>query len=111
MKVTNALPKIKIPTLSVAQLKDRLGGVIVLDVRAKALYEMGSIKGSLKIPLGHLSQKYTEIPKDKKIVVVDHAGKQVLTAAKFLKSKGYENVHRLQGGTMAWINKGLPLEK
>jgi rhodanese-related sulfurtransferase len=52
-----------------------------------------------------------EIPKEKTIVLVDHTGKQVLMAGRFLKTQGYEKVLRLQGGLMAWVSQGYPLEK
>ncbi|MBW1741255.1 MAG: hypothetical protein JRJ42_09010 [Deltaproteobacteria bacterium] len=108
----HALPKVNVPSLNAAQLKGMLGNVCIVDVRTEKLYkEMGWIKGSLKIPLGYLSKRYTEIPKGKKVVVVDHAGKQVLVAGRFLKTKGYDDVSRLQGGLMAWLSQGYPLEK
>lgn len=108
LNTEHALPKTKIPSVNADQLKEILGDVLVLDIRMESLYEMGWIKGSLKIPLEFLSQRYTEVPKGEKIVVVDHAGRQVLTAARFLKDKGYDVV-RLQGGLMTWVQQGLPL--
>lgn len=108
LNTEDALPKTQIPSVNAGQLKENLGDVLVLDIRMESLYEMGWIKGSFKIPLELLSQHYIEIPKGKKIVVVDHAGKQVLTAARFLKDKGY-NVVRLQGGLMTWVQQGFPL--
>ena len=107
----NALPKTKIPTVNADKLKSMLGDVEIVDIRTKSLYKMGWIKGSVKIPLGFLSKRYSEIPKGKKIVVVDHAGKQVLISARFLKSKGFGDVSRLQGGLMSWSRQGLSLEK
>jgi rhodanese-related sulfurtransferase len=106
-----ALPKIDIPSLNPAQLKGIMDQVLLLDIRNEALYEMGFIKGSVKIPIDLLSSRYKEIPKDKKIVVIDHAGNQVLVSARFLKGKGYQDVSRLQGGVIAWMNQGFPLEK
>ena len=72
---------------------------------------MGSIQGSFKIPLALLSEKFDQVPKKGTVVVVDHAGKQSLTAARFLKKEGYENVKRLDGGLMAWVNQGFALQK
>jgi len=93
-----ALPKSKVPTLNTKELKARLGSVVILDIRTPSLYKMGWIKGSVKIPLALLSMRFGELSKGKEIVVVDHAGKQVLTAARFLKSQGYDKVDRLTGG-------------
>ena len=106
---SSALPKERVPTITPDQLKQRLGSVQVVDIRTQKLLKMGWIQDSLKIPMGKLSAEYARIPRDTPIVVVDHAGKQVLTACRFLKSKGYTDVSRLQGGTMAWNQKGFAL--
>ena len=83
-----------------------LGSVQIVDIRSPSLYTMGWISGSNKIPLGKLTAEFSAIPKGKLLVVVDHAGKQVLVASRFLKSKGYADVQRLQGGLMIWSRKG-----
>ena len=106
---SSALPKERIPTIKPEQLNQRLGTVQIVDIRTKKLLKMGWLKDSLKISMGMLSENYTQIPKDKPVVVVDHAGKQVLTACRFLKTKGYTDVSRLQGGLMAWNQKGFAL--
>jgi rhodanese-related sulfurtransferase len=108
---TGSLNKDKISTISADALNGSLGNVQIVDIRSSSLYEMGWIHGSIKIPLGKLSAEYTTIPKGKPIVVVDHAGKQVLAASRFLKGNGYADVQRLQGGLMAWSQKGYALEK
>jgi len=109
--IDKALPKAEVPSLTPEQLKDRLANVHLVDIRPPSLYEAGWIKGSQKIPLGELSQRYGEIPQEKEVVLVDHAGQQVLVAGRFLKSKGYGQVSRLQGGLRAWTNAKLPVEK
>jgi rhodanese-related sulfurtransferase len=106
---SSALPRARIPTIKPEQLNQRLGSVQIVDIRTAKLLKMGWLKDSLKISMGKLSQDYPQIPKGKPIVVVDHAGKQVLTACRFLKSKGFEDVSRLQGGLMAWNQKGFAL--
>lgn len=108
---SGSLGKEKIPTVSAGKLKGLLGSAQVVDIRAPSLYAMGRIAGSIQIPLGKLSTEYSSIPKNKPLVVVDHAGKQVLIASRFLKSKGHTDVERLQGGLMTWSRKGYALEK
>lgn len=106
-----ALPKAEVPSLTPQQLNEKLANVHVVDIRLPSLYETGMIKGSQKIPLGDLSQRFGDIPKGKEVVLVDHAGQQVLVGGLFLKSKGYGQVSRLQGGLRAWTDAKLPLEK
>jgi rhodanese-related sulfurtransferase len=105
------LDKEKIPTVSADELNGSLGGFLVVDIRPESLYKMGWIPGSIKIPLGKLSAEYAVIEKGKPVVVVDHAGKQVLVASRFLKRNGYTDVRRLEGGLMVWSMKGYRLEK
>ena len=107
----DALPKVDVPTLSAEALKDMVADVYVVDIRPTSLYKMGWIEGSQKIPMAKLSADYGGIPKAEKIVIQDHSGKQALIAGRFLKSKGYPEVFRLQGGLMAWTRKGYPLEQ
>jgi rhodanese-related sulfurtransferase len=107
---SDAVPKVEIPSLNITQLKDTLANVRVLDIRNEDLFNRGYIKDSIKIPMEFLSARLNDIPKDKKLVVVDHAGKQSLMASRFLKSKGYD-VDRLLGGMNAWLKEGQPVEK
>jgi adenylyltransferase/sulfurtransferase len=111
LEMKDPLEKVDIPTVSVDELKGLLNSVTILDIRAPSLYEMGWLPGSVKIPLEKLSTEYETLSREKPLVVVDHAGKQVITAARFLKSKKYGDVKRLKGGLMAWSVKGLALEK
>jgi rhodanese-related sulfurtransferase len=97
--------------VSADELNGSLGGFLVVDIRPESLYKMGWIPGSIKIPLGKLSAEYAVIEKGKPVVVVDHAGKQVLVASRFLKRNGYTDVRRLEGGLMVWSMKGYRLEK
>lgn len=109
LEYKNALPRIPVPALNAVQLRGRLQEVVVLDIRPPALYGAGWIKGSRRLPMDDLSKKYMDLPKERKIVVVDHTGNHVIVAARFLQQKGFD-VHGLQGGIMSWMSHGYPLE-
>ena len=111
LEKSNPLPKVKISTVSTGELESLLGSVVVLDIRSKSLYKAGSIKDCLQVQLAMLTSQVASIPKGKPIVVVDHAGKQVKTAAMYLKNEGFTDVRRMQGGMMAWLGQGLPVDK
>ncbi len=106
------IPRTEIPPLSPSQLQEKLENAYLLDIRMAKVYEQGHIKGSHNMPGNLISQRYQEIPIDKKIViiggVVDPAW---VPAGWFLKSKGYKEVMILEGGMDAWQKDGLPLEK
>ncbi len=101
---------VSIQTILPNKLNAAINDVTILDIRTASLYSMGWIKGCVKIPLALLSEKYTEISKNKPVVVVDHAGKQVAIAARFLYEKGFK-VKGLEGGLKSWVKAKLPLEK
>jgi len=111
LDMSNALPKAKVPRLKAKELLSMQSEVLIVDIRTEKLYAFGWIKDSMKIPMEFLSKSYSKIPQGKKIVIVDHAGKQTLNACKFLISKGYDDVSRLQGGLLDWNTKGYTLEK
>ncbi len=104
-------PKLKTARLAPKELQAQLGTVEVLDIRGKEHLELGKIKGAINISFDDLDTEFAKLPKGKKIVIVDHAGKQVNIAAKFLHMKGYADPAVLDGGILAWLRDGLPVEK
>ncbi|HIJ91350.1 MAG: rhodanese-like domain-containing protein [Desulfobulbaceae bacterium] len=108
---TTSYPNIELARLTPQQLNDTLKSVTILDIRDAKHKESGRMAGAIEIEMDDLEEKYATIPKDKKVVVIDHAAKQVLVAAKYLSMNGYKNLAALDGGMMAWIAAGLPVNK
>jgi phage shock protein E len=81
-------------------------GGTVIDVRSKAEYSSGHIKGSQNIPLQNLDVN-SSIPKNKEepIITCCASGMRSARAKKILKSKGYQNV--FNGGSWAVLDKKL----
>jgi len=104
-------PKVKPAPLTPKELNGQLASVTVVDIRDPEHLELGAIKGAMKIAMDDLEDKFASIPKGKKVVVVDHAAKQVVICAKFLHMKGYTDVAVLDGGMLAWMRDGLPVVK
>jgi len=109
-KTTN-YPNVDLARLTPQQLNDMAKSVTILDIRDAKHAETGRLAGAIEIDMDDLEEKYTTIPKNKKVVVIDHAAKQALTAAKFLSMNGYKDLAALDGGMMAWIAAGLPVNK
>ncbi len=106
-----AYPAIEVPRLSPSQVHDMKDSIVILDIRGTKHKQLGKIDGATEIVLDILQEKYTALPGDKKIVIVDHAAKQVVVTAKFLTMKGYNDVVVMDGGMAAWIRAGLPVTK
>ena len=111
---TEKLPDVKIPAITVQDLKGMLDAnedFVLLDIRIpddeKKLW-IDSAKRQA-VSFNELSDRYTEIPKDKKLVVLDKIGKRATVASRFLSAKGFDNIIKVSGGMNQWAKSGLPI--
>jgi rhodanese-related sulfurtransferase len=86
-------------------------GAFFLDVRSQDEYNQFHIKGSRLIPLDQLSNRLTELPKDKEVVVVCLSGHRSLSGTAILLQAGFKQVFCLGGGLQAWMDANYPIEK
>jgi rhodanese-related sulfurtransferase len=99
-----------IDVATAASLRGR-SDVVMLDVRTPEEYAQGHIPGVVPIPLNQVPNRLAEIPKDKTVVVTCHSGNRSSQAAQLLRQRGYDNVHNMLGGIVAWEQAGYPVEK
>lgn len=108
-------PMIEVPVITAADLKammDRKEKIFILDIRDEDDLKAGTLKGARVIDLEILDASLSQVPKGKKIVIMDLHGKQTNMAGRFLASKGYEDLVRLDGGFVSgWIKAGYPVAK
>ncbi|MHA1130857.1 MAG: rhodanese-like domain-containing protein, partial [Candidatus Helarchaeota archaeon] len=93
--------------LGVRQLKLRLDkgdDLVVLDVRRSSEWEQGHIEGALHIPVSHLEARIGEVPQDRGIMVLCSVGRRGSLGASILARAGYQGVHNVLGGMVAWQN-------
>ncbi len=64
---------------------------LVLDVRDADEVEVGVLPGAVNIPLGELSERMSELPKDKEIIVHSRTGIRAMMAQEALKEQGYNS--------------------
>jgi rhodanese-related sulfurtransferase len=83
---------------------------LLLDIRGEEVSQVGEIKQAVKIPLDDLDRHYEQLPPDKPIIIIDHAGKQSPICARFLYKMGYRDLAILEGGMINWVRAGLPIE-
>ncbi len=84
-------------------------GAVVVDVREPDEYEAGHVPGARLIPLGELVDRVGELPRSERLHVICASGNRSLVAARWLISSGYDAVS-VAGGTLAWMQAGLPVE-
>jgi rhodanese-related sulfurtransferase len=75
--------------------------IYLLDVREPFEVEEWTFPGAVNIPLGQLGSRSTELPVDRVIVVICHAGVRSATATDALVKGGWR-AESLAGGTAAW---------
>jgi phage shock protein E len=79
-------------------------GAQIVDVRTKAEYQQGHIKGSINIPLNNLSNHYASLKKDKPVITCCASGVRSAQGKNILKSNGFTQVYN-GGGWMSLQNK------
>jgi len=83
---------------------------VIVDVRQPEEYSAGHIAGSKLIPLGDLTKRINELPKDREIICVCASGNRSRSATKLLVKAGY-NAFNMQGGMYMWQRAKLPVKK
>lgn len=86
---------------------------LILDVREQSEWTDGHIARARHIPLGQLKNRAKELEKykGKPIIAVCRTGNRSGHACGQLKKAGFENLHNLAGGMVAWEQAGFPKEK
>jgi len=97
-------------TLSVAELKEKAGDVIILDAREKREYEVSHLRGARWVGYDDFDlSRVKDLPKDTPIVVYCSVGYRSGVVANKLLTAGFENVENLYGGIFEWKNRGYPV--
>lgn len=86
-------------------------GAHLIDVRTADEVAHGVIDGAIHIPLHLLPLRAADIPQDKPVVMYCRSGARSAQACSFMASKGYDNMHNLSGGIMAWARSGNALSQ
>lgn len=104
---------VKVPEISVDELKkliDNGGQITILDVRTEAEVSRGKIENSINIPLDRLQQVVGLISdKNSEIYVYCLSGSRSAIAVDQLIKMGYQKVHSVASGLLAWRANKFPL--
>ena len=104
-------PPVTTTEISVAQAYEKLQqGAFFLDVRSQDEWTQTHIAQSTLIPLGQLSSRLSEVPKDKDVVVICRSGVRSKEGMTILRSAGYTRAVCMTGGLLAWNAAGYPLD-
>ena len=109
----NPMPPVEMASTSPEELRARMEagkGPAVIDVRDAIEFASVRIAGTINVPLDELEKRARELPAGE-LVVMDHGGGQSLIAGRVLQRAGRPGAARLDGGLLAWQQKGLPVEE
>lgn len=109
-EIDRASLPVNVDVQTTAALQDR-DDVLLLDVREQWEYDAGHIPGITHIPMNEIPDRIAEIPTDQTVIVSCQTGNRSSQVTQFLRQQGYENVHNLQGGIVAWQRAGYAVEK
>lgn len=95
--------------ISPQEVKQKLDAgedIFIVDVRQPEEYAQGYVPKALLIPLGEIEQRLDEIPRNLPVIVVCKSGWRSAQASQILDDNGFDNIHNMVGGTLAW--KDMP---
>ncbi|MCA9839495.1 MAG: rhodanese-like domain-containing protein [Trueperaceae bacterium] len=101
----------QIPEIDIYETQKRMAeGSLLIDVREQNEYDELHIPGSILLPLSELQERYSELPKDKPLIMQCRSGGRSGRATEFLLANGYEDVVNMAGGILAWSAADLETE-
>ena len=74
----------------------------ILEVRAE---------GVIVMPLSTFTARYSELPRDRPLLMICRSGARSGQATTFLLSNGWTDVSNVAGGMLAWLQAGLPVRR
>lgn len=79
--------------------------VLLIDVREPYEVEIASVRGSEPIPMGQISSRVHDLPKDEHLLVMCHHGGRSMKVTQYLRNQGYTAVTNIAGGIDAWAEQ------
>ena len=86
--------------------------IFLLDIRKDSVFNgissndmlnaYGRLNGAVNIPLAKLEGSLTDVPRNKKIILIDDGGNESPKAAALLLKNGYQNISVAFNGMSAW---------
>ncbi|MCE9645168.1 MAG: rhodanese-like domain-containing protein [Chloroflexi bacterium] len=113
MNLLSSLFGAPLQSLTASELGEKLKSgqpMLVLDVRQPEEYGDGHIAGSKLIPLGELSKRMNELPKNREIICVCASGSRSQSATRLLVGQGFD-ASNMDGGMFMWQRAKLPVKK
>ena len=109
------LPDVEVAKITTVELAAMLENddVVLVDINLKDDARKFHIDHAKRvhIPLDELNVSASQLPREKKIVIICLKGKRAPTAVKYLIGQGYEDVVMVEGGVQRWVMEGRPVKR
>lgn len=96
------------PTISVAELAERLDELVVIDVRERGEWSAGHVPNSIHLPL-HRLRSQSDLPEEGHLVVACASGNRAAFAASWLRREGRAAARLTGGGVPDLARHGIDL--
>lgn len=95
-------------SMSVAAVRAASGQrpVAWVDVRERAAWQRGHVRGATHMPMGEINVRVSELPWDQLVVAYCDDGALSTQAVAFFRERGMEDTFVLAGGLQAWQAAG-----
>lgn len=94
-----------------SELLDGGGECQVIDVREFSEFNSERIADAQLMPLSNFEKHADEIDHSKPVYLMCRSGNRAKQAAEKLISKGFTDIHVVEGGMVAWAGANLPVVK
>ena len=102
----------EIDVLELRKLMQENKDFTLIDVRNPDEYQYCNLGGAL-IPMSEILERYSEIPKQGKVIIYCHHGSRSRKVIDWLQANlGYENLYNLSGGIHSWsinLDSAVPI--
>lgn len=100
------------PEVSLADAQAlRAAGALVVDVREPDELAIVRLDGALHLPMGDVPACWSELPKDRPLLILCHHGGRSARVTQFLRARGFANAANIRGGIDRWaaqLDPSLP---
>ena len=86
-------------------------GAAVIDVRTPVEFAEVHVPQARSVPLDELNPGSLQLPKDQPVYLLCRSGQRATKAAEKFAKEGFSQPVVIAGGTLAWIDARLPVER
>jgi len=86
--------------------------ITLIDVRSPEEYQAAHVPGATLLALNTLMARVNDIPEQGDVFLICRSGARSAQAADYLARQcGRSNLINIEGGTMAWMQAGYPVDQ